>query len=145
MPAAPEPAPLLAEGRSWGAAALRFGSAPVLAGTARWRRRAPPKEAPGGKRAKKSRGSDASKACVAETPDAPAESEVYTLQIRNHRHYVMLKEILEALEQKDSTQQAGMDGRKSTKSLLKSLKPGGVPCPASGKRRLVKDETQDSD
>ncbi|XP_066487199.1 cellular tumor antigen p53 isoform X1 [Tiliqua scincoides] len=94
------------------------------------------------KRSKKEGKSDSAKTRVAETSDATPENEVYNLQIRGYERYRMLKEINEALELKDTRQQAGVGSRKAPKSHLKR---GDAPYPSSGKKRMVKDELQDSD
>lgn len=78
-----------------------------------------------------------------ESEDEP-EPEVYTLQIRNRKHYSMLKKILDALEWQETSQREDLEKCKSGKSLLKSRKRPRFASPHQ-KKVLVKDETQDSD
>ncbi|KAM6453193.1 cellular tumor antigen p53 [Liasis olivaceus] len=90
-------------------------------------------------------------AAVALEEDAPEheleeepEPEVYTLQIRNRKHYVMLKKILEALEFQETSQREDLESCTCGKSLLKSRKRPKFASPRR-KKVQVKDESQDSD
>ncbi|XP_063157756.1 cellular tumor antigen p53 [Candoia aspera] len=71
--------------------------------------------------------------------------EVYTLQIRNRKHYLMLKRILDALEFQEAGQQEDLERCKSGKSILKSRRRGPRFASPHQKKVRVKDEMQDSD
>ncbi|KAL7982992.1 hypothetical protein Chor_013598 [Crotalus horridus] len=75
-------------------------------------------------------------------PHADIWKGPFCLQIRNPRHYAILKELLEGLECKEACQKNG-EGCKSGKSVLKSRKRAKLTSPPPKKFR-VKDESQDS-
>ncbi|XP_015683902.1 cellular tumor antigen p53-like [Protobothrops mucrosquamatus] len=83
-----------------------------------------------------------------ETPESESggtsEPKVYTLVIRNPRHYAILKEVLEGLECRDACQKESTEGCKSGKSVLKSRKRGAKLTSPPPKKFRVKDESQDS-
>ncbi|XP_013907681.1 PREDICTED: cellular tumor antigen p53-like [Thamnophis sirtalis] len=76
--------------------------------------------------------------------DEDESGGIYTLVIRNRRHYNTLKEILDALEYKEAHEKENSEGCKTGKSLLKSRKRGSKLTSSHQTKVCVKDETPDS-